>query len=330
MKTGFKTLLLGTVACMLFTANAEAEGWYAGADAGITFPSDTNAKLKSTGVKQKIKFDDGFVGDVVFGYKFDNNFRTDLDFGYRNVKFDKLAGVKNTSKINSYALTLNVYYDFINDTKFTPFVGVGAGLAMNDVDGKTPLMNKTSAGFAAQGTLGVAYNISEQWDVSLAYRYFISFDHEIKLNTPDKAKYDFKTQDIIFGVRYMFDAPKTKKYVAPATVASVDDDMIFFALNSYEISPEAMKVLKRVAEDYKTKGQAHLKLTGHTDLTGTKAYNLNLSKQRAKATKDVLVKLGIPAAEIATFGVGEANPLVPTASGVPELQNRRVVLDVTE
>lgn len=331
MKLGFKTLLLSGAVCMLFAANAKAEGWYVGADAGVTVPFDSKAKFKTSGTKEKVKFDNGFVGDLVLGYKFDNNFRSDLDFGYRNIDFNKFAGEKNSSELNSYAFTLNVYYDFINSSKFTPFVGLGAGLAINDVDGKGILVNKKSTGVAFQGTAGVAYNIADNWDLSLAYRYFKTFDHKLKQAESGRyGKYNFSTQDIILGIRYTFECPKAKKYSAPAPVASIDDDMIFFALNSYEISPEAMKVLKRVAEDYKTKGQAHLKLTGHTDLTGTKAYNLNLSKQRAAATKDVLVKLGIPAAEIATFGVGEANPLVPTAAGVPELQNRRVVLDIVE
>ena len=40
--------------------------------------------------------------------------------------------------------------------------------------------------------------------------------------------------------------------------------------------------------------------------------------------KNALVQLGVPANQIAVLGKGEASPLVPTADGVREPQNRRV------
>ncbi len=64
--------------------------------------------------------------------------------------------------------------------------------------------------------------------------------------------------------------------------------------------------------------------TGHTDTTGTEAYNMALSLRRANTVKDALVKLGVPAAAITTVGRGEAGLLVQTGDGVREPQNRRV------
>ena len=49
-----------------------------------------------------------------------------------------------------------------------------------------------------------------------------------------------------------------------------------------------------------------------------------LSIRRANAVKDALVRAGIPANQIAVIGKGESDPLVPTADGVREPQNRRV------
>ena len=65
-------------------------------------------------------------------------------------------------------------------------------------------------------------------------------------------------------------------------------------------------------------------LTGHADRSGADAYNMALSLRRGAATKDELVRNGVPANAIVIIGKGESAPLVPTADGVREPQNRRV------
>jgi len=64
--------------------------------------------------------------------------------------------------------------------------------------------------------------------------------------------------------------------------------------------------------------------TGHTDKSGPESYNMALSLRRANAVKDALVREGVPATAITVVGKGETQPLVPTADGVREPQNRRV------
>ena len=53
-----------------------------------------------------------------------------------------------------------------------------------------------------------------------------------------------------------------------------------------------------------------------------------LSLRRANAVKDQLVREGIPATQIVVVGKGESQPLVPTADGVREPQNRRMEIVV--
>ena len=65
-------------------------------------------------------------------------------------------------------------------------------------------------------------------------------------------------------------------------------------------------------------------VTGHADKSGSDAYNMALSLRRANNVKDELVRDGVPAASIVVVGRGESQPLVPTADGVREPQNRRV------
>jgi outer membrane protein OmpA-like peptidoglycan-associated protein len=65
-------------------------------------------------------------------------------------------------------------------------------------------------------------------------------------------------------------------------------------------------------------------VTGHADRAGPDSYNMALSMRRADAVKAVLVREGVPANQIAVVARGESQPLVPTADGVREPQNRRV------
>ena len=104
--------------------------------------------------------------------------------------------------------------------------------------------------------------------------------------------------------------------------------MVFFDWDRYNLSSQALNTVQQAASAYKTRGGARITATGHTDTTGSPAYNMALSLRRANTVKDALVKEGVPAAAITSTGVGEANLLVKTADGVREPQNRRVEIVV--
>ena len=67
------------------------------------------------------------------------------------------------------------------------------------------------------------------------------------------------------------------------------------------------------AEEYKRTDAARIAVTGHTDLSGSPAYNQALSERRAEAVQGALVWLGVPSSVI---GEGENDPLVE-----PEIEN---------
>jgi OOP family OmpA-OmpF porin len=65
-------------------------------------------------------------------------------------------------------------------------------------------------------------------------------------------------------------------------------------------------------------------VAGHADKSGTAAYNQGLSLRRANNVAAELVRLGVPRTAISISAFGDTKPLVPTAAGVREPQNRRV------
>ena len=104
--------------------------------------------------------------------------------------------------------------------------------------------------------------------------------------------------------------------------------MVFFDWDRSDLSPQALTTIRQAAGSYKTKGSARITATGHADRSGPDDYNMALSLRRANTVKDALVREGVPATAISVIGRGETQPLVQTADGVREPQNRRVEIVV--
>jgi OOP family OmpA-OmpF porin len=71
-----------------------------------------------------------------------------------------------------------------------------------------------------------------------------------------------------------------------------------------------------------------LKIVGHTDSTGTDAYNQQLSERRAAAVKTYLQNHGISSSMMTTLGMGESQPTASNATREGRAQNRRVEISV--
>jgi outer membrane protein OmpA-like peptidoglycan-associated protein len=100
--------------------------------------------------------------------------------------------------------------------------------------------------------------------------------------------------------------------------------IVFFDWDKSAITAEAASILDNAANAYATTGQARVQLAGHADKSGSDQYNVGLSQRRADAVKAYLAGKGVPDSAIVTEAFGESRPLVDTADGVREPQNRRV------
>jgi OOP family OmpA-OmpF porin len=110
----------------------------------------------------------------------------------------------------------------------------------------------------------------------------------------------------------------------PAPVAPRKNFLVFFDFDRSNITADAARVIDEAANTAKAGNVSRLQLTAHTDRAGTEQYNMALSMRRGEAVKQELIARGIPASAIAIIARGESSPLVPTADGVREPQNRRV------
>lgn len=103
--------------------------------------------------------------------------------------------------------------------------------------------------------------------------------------------------------------------------------LVFFDFNSAAITPEAEQSLRLAVDRAAAYGAGPVvSVVGHTDASGGDAYNRALGMRRAEAVAAKLTELGMKAASVSTISVGEGDPLVPTADGAREPQNRRATI----
>ena len=309
-KAGLALLSLGMLLPNVAGAQAinAQEGFYIGAGGGAAWFIGSNPNTQTwTGwaVGGKAGYD--FVGP-----------RLELEASYGEIPTSaNIPGTAINGKVGQLNVMANILYDFMPTSIITPYIGAGAGVAF--VDSNSAL---GSTQFAYQGMVGVAYNVNEQLRFMVEGRYVGTTNPSV--NTPF-GNVSFQNNNILAlaGVTYKFAAAPSAPPPPPPMVAP-PSFMVFFDWDRSNLSAQALTTIKQAAGAYKQKGNARITATGHTDTSGTEAYNMALSLRRANAVKDALVREGVPATAIAVVGRGEQGLLVQTGPNVREPQNRRV------
>lgn len=335
-----KGILAGALAVgVSVPALADTQGWYAGAQVGY------NGVQKMSDHGAKAEFDPGFGvgGQVGYGW---GQFRLEGELGYRLNDVDKVraSGVSESGKghISATTLMLNALYDFDTGTNWVPYVGVGIGGAYLDASkikgrstGYDVRVDDSDFVFAYQGIVGLGYEFTPNLTIRGDYRFLGTTEASYKVKGADrgdttKFKDEYFSHALMVGFTYKFYAPTpvvaaepAPQVEAPAPVVA-KSYLVFFDFDRADITPEAHDIIGQAADAANQTGASTIDLIGHTDAAGSAKYNMALSLRRANAVKAVLVNLGIPASEISVVGKGKSDPLVATADGVREPQNRRV------
>lgn len=168
---------------------------------------------------------------LALGYDFFDNFnipiRTELDFTNR-AKADYNFSVTDNpiytsiikNQIELSTLMLNVYYDFKNESAFTPYLSAGLGYAY--ISQKSSQSNKSrfatntlwgpyshaSNNFAWSAGAGVKYTINKNFSFDLSYKYLDAGQGEVhhtnSAGVERNAKNKVKAQDIMLSATYHF------------------------------------------------------------------------------------------------------------------------------
>ncbi len=200
-----KLFSIVAAASMIATsAFARTDTWYVSAHGGADFP--TKAKRKETGTEAKFKT--GYSIGAAVGHSFDE-FRFELEVAHRNAKVKDLGGSKDVSGgLSIFSLMGNVYYDLPVMDQVDLYFGAGLGWASvssNMKEKNTPAKIDGSASVMAyQLMFGPAWNINDQWTVSLGYRFFGYTNPKLKYNgTKEKFKNNY-VNSVELAVRCTF------------------------------------------------------------------------------------------------------------------------------
>lgn len=338
------TLATGLFVAMAGVASAEQPGPYLSLGIGANILNDAN--LTGAGVSDKADFNTGWAGIGAVGYAFDKNWRTELELGYRRNNVETMSGGGgNAGHVGAIDLMGNVLYDIDTGTKWTPYLGVGIGAVRYQARGYQPTattsLNDSDTVFAAQGILGVSYDMSQNTQLFLDYRYLEANDPSVRSSNGTNLKTEYQAHTVLAGFRYSFgspppaakrvqaDAPAPARAPIPAPAPRVEAPaaqsfQVFFDFNKSDVRPDARPIIEQAANNARKGGVSRINLTGYTDRAGSDAYNQRLSERRAESVKAELVHLGFSPADISVVGKGEKDPLVSTADGVREPKNRHV------
>jgi OOP family OmpA-OmpF porin len=210
-----------------------------------------------------------------------------------------------------------------------------------------PPGDQTKSDFAYQGIVGFSYDLGFVPGLAMTAEYrFLGvldpqqafrtneYDADGDLIATNNARYgnDFD-HTLMLGLRWsLFPPPPMQEASAasptppppPPVPAATRTYLVFFDWDRADLSARARQIIAEAATASEHVQTTRIEVDGYTDLSGSPAYNKRLSIRRAESVQAELVRDGAPEAEITTHGFGESDPLVPTAPGVREPQNRRV------
>lgn len=235
-----KHLLLTTLVIASFSGLANAsDGIYASVKSGI---SDTKVKSNSldfydptSDLNGRFEFSNQTKSvyptiSAAVGYDFSKisnvNARAELEYTYKNstsfnpqvvALVDLDTGERttdglesnSTNKLTTQSLMLNGYYDFKNQTKFTPYISAGVGFThvknkQSDEDYST---SDSDNHFTWSAGVGVAYHISNNVALDASYRYVDAGKFKFT-DTQDgefaRTNMKLSSNDYLLGIRYNF------------------------------------------------------------------------------------------------------------------------------
>jgi OmpA-OmpF porin, OOP family len=99
---------------------------------------------------------------------------------------------------------------------------------------------------------------------------------------------------------------------------------IYFDLDHDDFLPSSYRQLYALVKIMKENGEMRIEIHGHTDNIGTDEYNLALSKSRASAVANYVIRHGVDASRVFPRGYGSTKPIANNDSEDGRQENRRV------
>ena len=328
-----RVLLAATLLAVPLAAQAQPiQGVYVGAAGGANWLLDNEVRVH-TGPLAGPTVDSGAkAGEVALGsigWAFGNGVRVEAEGSWR-----RNTGMAFGLTQRKFGAMANVLFDMdIGSPWVYPYAGAGAGAQWVHLTGDG-MPSVTDPAFAYQAMAGLSFPVP--WVVGLSataeYRYLgVSGKQKLApVGNQEALATGNNNQQVLVGLRYAFHvtpppppAPAPAPAAAPAP-APARSYLVFFDWDSVALSARARQIIAEAAQNSTRVAVTRIEVAGYADRTGAATYNLALSRRRAETVAAELVAKGVAKQSIDIQAFGDTKPLVPTAAGVREPQNRRV------
>lgn len=317
------------------------EGWYVGGGIGYGTPKDTEVTGALGGGPNggTIRGEGNWRQKLSLGYATADNWRIESELAHRYNRTGSVGNHEDSrSSFHAWTAMVNVLYDFDVAAGFRPYLGAGIGFARSYgslagwstgtrpvgsiIPGDTRYVEvrERDLSIAYQGIAGVAFPLTERITLDTEYRYF----------GYGSTRYDnvnvgnLSGHEVWAGLRYSFGAPPAPPPPPPPPACEDAEFVVYFEWDRSNVTDQSRNVINSAINTARNCGVAAVRVDGHADRSGAASYNVGLSERRARAVRDELVRLGVPAGAVSINAYGESRPAVATPDGVREPLNRRV------
>lgn len=132
-----------------------------------------------------------------------------------------------------------------------------------------------------------------------------------------------QSQGVLPEARATSSLEAMRRGVASVTPAASPLKDIYYEYDSYDLSAEAVEILKNNSVWLQSNPSFQVEIEGHCDDRGTSEYNLALGAKRAQGARDYLVSLGISADRLPIISYGEEAPACMEETEECRQKNRR-------
>lgn len=192
MKSFVLLTTLTGLASLALAANTQAADWdqnlYFGVDTGAVFQQDADF-AQAGAPTYNATFKTGVRGDFKVGYNLCESAAVELESGVQWDSIDTLSGFSlsaNDEPIDLYSVPImaNFVYKLVNQSAWTPYVGVGIGANVGVFDGRIgpSTYRDTSVTFAYQAEAGVKYALAKNASLGVAYKFMGTADQKYNID----------------------------------------------------------------------------------------------------------------------------------------------------
>jgi outer membrane protein OmpA-like peptidoglycan-associated protein len=180
----------------------------------------------------------------------------------------------------------------------------------------------TGIGAATGAAIGALAHSSNRTHGALAGAAIGAIGGYVWSNHMEKQKRDMEQATRGTGVQVTQTPDNQLKLDVPSDVS--------FDVGRSDIKPNFTPILDRFAQTLNENSTTAVRITGHTDSTGSDAVNDPLSVNRAASTRNYLTGRGVNSQRIAIDGRGSREPIADNSTEAGRAKNRRVEIYVAE